>query len=196
MRHELLAIVLLGSTIVTHLPAQAPAAPSPAVTAQLDRVRAALEKYRDPIKAVHDGYLSTVGCVEFPAAGGAGQVPYTKGGMGVHFLNLGLMGPVLDSLRPQVLLYEPHGDTLQLVAAEWLVPTQVSHTRPELFGQPFDGPMEGHHPIMPESLHHWDLHVWLWLPNPAGMFSPTNPALQCPDGVYSFQDKAPLVVKP
>ena len=179
-----------------------PLAPRPLVgqakhdAPDLSVVRAALDKYRDPIVAVHDGYFSTVGCVEFPAAGTAGQLPYAAGGMGVHFLNMGLMGPTVDSLRPQVLIYEPHGDTLRLVAAEWFVPTQASHTRPELFGRPFDGPMEGHHPLMPAALHHWDLHVWLWKPNPAGMFSPTNPALHCPDRAYSFQDKAPLLVEP
>src|SRR5207344_3160271 len=103
MRHEFLAIAILGSTFTTSLSAQAAAAPSIAVSSQLDRVRAALEKYRDPIQAVHDGYLSTVGCVEFPVAGGAGQVPYVAGGMGVHFLNIGLIGPTVDSLHPQVL---------------------------------------------------------------------------------------------
>jgi hypothetical protein len=164
--------------------------------AGLSVVRAALDKYRDPIAAVHDGYFSTVGCIDFPAAGAEGEIPYPVGGMGIHFLNMGLVGPTLDSLRPQVLLYEPHGDSLRLVAAEWFVPTEVSRTRPMLFGRPFDGPMEGHHPLMPALLHHWDLHVWLWKPNPAGMFSPTNPALKCPDRTYSFQEKAPRVVKP
>jgi hypothetical protein len=162
----------------------------------LSVVRAALDKYRDPIAAVHDGYFSTVACVDFPAAGAAGEMPYPVGGMGVHFLNMGLVGPTMDSLRPQVLLYEPHGDSLRLVGAEWFVPTQVSRTRPTLFGRPFDGPMEGHHPLMPAQLHHWDLHVWLWKPNPAGMFSPTNPALKCPDRAYSFQEKVPREVKP
>jgi hypothetical protein len=164
--------------------------------AGLSVVRAALDKYRDPIAAVHDGYFSTVGCVDYPVPGAKGEIPYPAGGMGIHFLNMGLVGPVLDSLRPQVLLYEPHGDSLRLVAAEWFVPTEVSRTRPTLFGRPFDGPMEGHHPLMPALLHHWDLHVWLWKPNPAGMFSPTNPALDCPDRAYSLQEKAPRVVKP
>ena len=162
----------------------------------LSGVKAALDRYRDPIVAVHDGYMSSVGCVEFPAPGGAGQVPYVAGGMGVHFLNMSLIGPTIDSLHPQVLLYEPIGDTLHLVAAEWFVPTEASHNRPMLFGREFDGPMEGHHPIMPAALHHWDLHVWLWKDNPAGMFSPTNPALHCQPGPYSFKDKAPNLVKP
>ena len=42
--------------------------------------------------------------------------------MGVHFLNVGLVGKPLDPLQPQILVYEPVGDKLQLVAAEWFVP--------------------------------------------------------------------------
>ena len=45
-----------------------------------------------------------------------------------------------------------------------------------------DGPMDGHAPIMPASLKHYDLHVWLWRANPAGVYSPTNAAVQCPKG--------------
>ena len=194
--HARIASSAVAWLLLAIVAARPVAAQGSAAAPDLSDVQAALDKYRDPIVAVHDGYLSTVGCIEFPVGGTEGQVPYVAGGMGVHFLNMGLMGTPLDSLRPQVLIYEPVGDSLRLVAAEWFVPTQVSHARPALFGRPFDGPMEGHHPVMPEALHHWDLHVWLWKPNPAGMFSPTNPALHCPEGAYSFQDKPPLVVAP
>ena len=71
----------------------------------------------------------------------------------------------------------------------------VVPTRPTLFGRQMDGPMEGHAPIMPAELHHWDLHVWLWKDNPAGMFTPTNPAVRCPDGYpYSFHEMPPRMV--
>ena len=36
----------------------------------------------------------------------------------MHFLNVGLLGKPLDPLKPQILVYEPVGDKLQLVAAE------------------------------------------------------------------------------
>jgi hypothetical protein len=161
----------------------------------LEEVRAALDKYQDPILAIHDGYFSTLACVQFPAAAGAGQVPYKAGGMGVHFLNPGLIGPTLDPLRPQVLLYEQDGDKLRLTAAEWFVPLSAGVTaRPQLFGQPFDGPMPGHHPLMPEVLHHYDLHVWLWKKNPSGMFSPTNPSVRCAKPGYSLSEVAPKLL--
>jgi len=171
------------------------AGPLPTLPPELEQVRTALEKYQDPIMAVHDGYFSTLGCVEYPSAGGLGQVPYPAGGMGVHFLNPALMGPEVDPLRPQILVYEPVGDKLRLVAAEWFVPLATGiKQRPQLFDHPFDGPMEGHHPLMPSVLHHYDLHVWLWKSNPAGMFSPTNPDVQCPTSGYSLQEAAPHIV--
>lgn len=174
-----LALVLAGICGTVPLSAQSS---SP----QLDRVRAALDKYRDPVVALQDGYLSTMVCVEYPAmANTAAHVGHSAGGMGVHLLNPGLIGPTLDTLKPQVLIYEPVGDSLKLAAAEWFVPMQAAPQQPELFGRKFDGPMEGHPPIMPTSLHHWDLHVWLWKANPAGVFSSTNPAVKCPSRGYT-----------
>jgi hypothetical protein len=188
----ILAVAALGLSAHQAQAQAASAASSSSPT--LEQVRAALDKYQDPILAVHDGYFSTVACIQFRAPGGAGQVPYKAGGMGVHFLNAGLIGPTLDPLRPQVLLYEQDGDKLRLTAAEWFVPVSAGVTRPQLFGRPFDGPMEGHHPLMPAMLHHYDLHVWLWKKNPAGVFSPTNPAVKCAGPGYSFSEQAPKLV--
>ena len=171
---------------------------SAATTAALNATRAALDKYKDPIVAVRDGYLSTLGCVEYPTGGGHGAMEYKSGAMGVHFINMQLIDPKLDSLKPQVLIYEPVGDKLRLVAAEWFVPTQVSKTAPMIFGQKLQGPMEGHEPVMPAGLHHWDLHVWLWKDNPYGVFSPTSNAVKCPKGGYgyNFSEAAPKMVTP
>jgi len=160
-------------------------------------VQAALDKYKDPIAAVRDGYFSTVGCIDFPAGGSEhGSMEYKPGAMGVHFLNPALIGPKLDSTKPQVLLYEPVGDKLVLTGAEWFVPTAVSKTPPSVLGHQLMGPMEGHPPILPAELHHWDLHVWLYKDNPNGMYSPTNSAVKCPKGAYSFADAPPKMVKP
>jgi hypothetical protein len=166
------------------------------VSPELAKLRDALSKYKDPIVAIHDGYFSTLGCVEYPKAGGEGHAPYPRGGMGVHFLNMTIMGPEPDLLRPNVLLYEPDGDQLRLVAAEWFVPLMTGvKQRPSLFGIPFDGPMEGHHPLMPLEMHHYDLHVWLWKDNPEGMFKPTNPTVSCGRYPYSFRGTPPKLVR-
>ena len=168
---------------------------SPKLPADLAQARAGLEKYQDPIAAVRDGYFSTLACVEYQK-GAAGHMQYTPGGMGVHFINLQAIGPKLDPAKPQVLIYEPVGGRLQLAAAEWFMPTQVAAGgRPTIFGQELQGPMEGHEPLQPQGLHHYDLHVWLWKANPAGIFSATNPAVKCPKGSYSFTEKAPKIVE-
>jgi hypothetical protein len=184
-RFTLICAVALACLIpLSHLDAQK-AATRAALPPALDSVRVSLERYQDPLAAVHDGYLSTVACIDFPTAGHAGQTAHPAGAMGVHFLNMGNIGPQPNPARPPVLIYEPRGDTLRLVAAEWFVPTQLSKERPQLFGRQFDGPMAGHEPIMPAALEHWDLHVWLWKDNPAGVYAPTNPALKCPPSVYT-----------
>ncbi len=170
--------------------------------AAIAAVRASLDKYKDPVVAIRDGYLSTVGCIDFP--GGTSEhadkgmtMNYKPGAMGVHFINMGLVGPKLDSTKPQVLLYEPVGDKLVLAGAEWFVPAQLAKTAPTMLGHQLMGPMEGHAPIMPAELHHWDLHVWLYKNNPNGMFEPTNPAVKCPKSyAYTFADAPPKMVKP
>ena len=179
------------------LPQAAVAQAGPKLPPNLAAVRTALDKYRDPIVAIRDGYFSTLGCVDFPKGGseGTNMMQYKPGGMGVHFLNPALIGPQLDSLKPQVLIYEPVGKELRLVAAEWFVPMAASPESPTIFGTKLDGPMEGHAPILPPELHHWDLHVWLWKENPNGLMHSTNSTIKCPDGPYTFHEEATKMVK-
>ncbi len=186
-----LILLVAGVTLVGRTVAEAQSLPS-----ELEKVRAALDKYQDPIVAIHDGYLSTIGCVEYPQGGSApDRVPYPAGGMGVHFRHVRPVGPVPDPMQPNILVYQPDGDKLRLVAAEWLIPLATGiKERPQLFGRPFDGPMEGHHPLMPLANHHYDLHVWLWKANPAGLFSPTNPAVKCSGYGYRLPEEAPKLV--
>jgi len=162
-----------------------------AMTPELESVRKLLDKYNDPIAAVRDGFYSSLGCISYPNGAVDGAMKYPKGAMGVHFINMGNVGPKLDPAKPQVLIYEPVGDKLKLVAAEWFMPTQLATSAPTIFGQTLGGPMEGHQPIMPVELHHYDLHVWLWKANPEGVFSPTNPAVKCPTTGYTFAEAAP-----
>ena len=193
MKLAVIATLILASVSVAH--AQAPAKGQPTVAPDLASARAALDKYQDPMVAVADGFLSTVACIDFPKGHSEGTMSYVAGGMGVHFLNLGNIGPTMDPTKPQVLIYEPDGDHLKLVAAEWFAPVAaVGDNPPSVFGKQLEGPMEGHPPIMPSGLHHYDLHVWLWKNNPAGVFSPTNPDLKCPKNGYSFSGDAPKMV--
>ena len=190
---------LVSTAFLCMLVSAAPAAYGQAATEQavLDSLRSALKKYEDPVVAIHDGYFSTLGCVTIGRAGAAGEVPYKVGGMGVHFLNVQAIGPVASPDHPQVLIYEPNGDKLRLVAAEWFIPLATGvKERPALLGHPFDGPMMGHHPLMPAQMTHWDLHVWLYKPNPLGMFAPTNPNIKCTGYSYAMVEEPPKLVTP
>lgn len=170
-------------------------ASAPTLTPDLVKVRSALDKFKDPVVAVREGYMSLLGCIEYPQGAAEGTMKYVAGGMGVHFLNPANVGPALDPAKPQVLIYEPIGDKLSLVAAEWFMPVPLAAKgAPKIFGKALEGPMEGHKPLMPTELHHYDLHVWLWKNNPAGVYSPTNPSVKCPKGGYSFAETAPKMV--
>lgn len=179
----LVLAVVLGSWL--GLRAAWAQSPSPTLSEEWSNVRKALEKYQDVVVALREGYFSAVMCVEDD----------TGAGMGIHFVNRALMGPVADPVRPQILVYEPVGDKLQLVAAEWFIPLATGvKERPSLFGQPFDGPMEGHPPTQPASLHHYDLHVWLFKPNPAGLFKPFNVSVKCPKAEYTHTAEPAKIV--
>lgn len=143
--------------------------------AQLDSARAMFAKYRDPLVAVRDGYLSTQACIAFP-----------NGAMGVHFVNMQTVGPTVDLNKPQVVIYQPVGDSLELAGVEWFVPLATGvKTAPVMFGETFDGPMAGHEPIMPAGLEHYDLHVWLYRENPRGIFNVINTNMDCKSAAYT-----------
>jgi len=142
------------------------------LSADLQRVRAALARYNSVDQAERDGYVPRSPCESSPA-----------GTMGIHYANPALMGPGNDPLHPEVLLYLPDASgNLKLVGVEYFSADadqdlSTAEDRPTIFGQPFDGPMLGHNPQMPI---HYDLHVWLFEANPSGVFAQWNPAISCP----------------
>ncbi len=157
------------------------------LTPELIKVRDALAKYKDPFVAVRDGYFSTVGCVQFP-----------DGDMGIHFLNPAFIGPEPDPMKPAILLYEPVADgKLELVGVEWFIPLATGvKGRPVIFGQEFEGPMAGHEPLMPDELHHYDLHAWLYKENPLGVFHHSNPNVNCAKAAGYPVREAPTRIVP
>ena len=169
--------------------AVAPATAQDQYKAQIDALRKSLEKYQDYKVAVRDLYLSTVGCIHYSGEKIADHMTYAKGAMGVHFVNLTIKGPP-DPMKPNVLIYEPVGKKLKLVAVEWLVPvTPDTKEAPSLFGQKFMGPMEGHEPLIPKEFVHYDLHAWVFKDNPLGMFAATNPKVNCKGYEFELLEK-------
>jgi hypothetical protein len=130
----------------------------------LRRARAATRRFRDVRVAREAGYAATGECAQDPK----------YGGMGIHYANEELLADgELDVTKPEVLVYQPMpGGRLRLGAVEYFQADAdqdlaTDPDRPYLFGLPFDGPMLGHEPGMPI---HYDLHVWLYRHNPAGLF--------------------------
>ena len=134
----------------------------------LATVRSATAKYHRLSTALADGYIPVSGCEQLPGVGA----------MGVHYLNPVLASDgVIDPLRPELLLYVPTGGgRLQLAGVEYFAAEQAVPARPSALGLPFNGPMDGHSAQMPR---HYDLHLWLWKHNPAGVAATWNPALSC-----------------
>jgi hypothetical protein len=117
--------------------------------------------------------------------------------MGWHYLNPTIQG--FDVARPHILVYERHRRTWQLGALEWVFPTTPA--TPPLPGATYgsfgaachyaDGTFvfrtvqEKCPPSSPETgaaFNFWHpdlvtLHVWLWYPNPDGLYNGTNPLI-------------------
>lgn len=186
MRKIVFAAVAVGAIAMTTAMAVATrAGASP--PEDLQAAKAASARYHSLEQALKDGYS------------GAGEpcVASPDGAMGIHYVN----GPLtrdlaIDPQQPEILLYIPGEDgALKLIGVEYFVvalantpegprpwfgsespPLGFFNPAPTLFGQTFDGPMEGHNPEMP---WHYDLHVWVAEENPSGVFAMFNPALSC-----------------
>lgn len=149
------------------------------VDRRLAQANLATAAYQDVAVAEADGWLSTLG----PGEGSLGCFENPdEGGMGVHYLNAGLLDHIVDIAAPEALVYEldSNANIAGLVAHEYIVPVDAwtKNSPPRLFGQRFH-----QHPVLPL----WILHTWIWKDNPAGMFEDFNPKVRlCPDGVPVF----------
>ncbi len=122
--------------------------------------------------------------------------------MGYHFMNPNVKG--FDVRRPPILVYEHKGSTWQLAALEWVytakpakaplpgakygsfgagchyadgtfVPAETQDACPKT--APGTGAAFGFwHPLL------ITLHVWLWYPNPSGLYASTNPLVSAYNG--------------
>ena len=84
--------------------------------------------------------------------------------------------------RPEALVFAPNAaGQPKFAALEYIVFadvwTKAGHTGPpSLFGEQFLLTPDGNRFGIPAF---WALHVWIWHPNPAGMFQPWNPRVHC-----------------
>jgi hypothetical protein len=138
----------------------------------LAEVRRATVHYKDVAAAEAAGYVLVNHCASSPA-----------GGMGYHYVNAALIfDGTIDPSQPEALVYEPQKNgKLKLVAVEYIVDAASWHamhnTTPMLGDQAFDNfiSLVGN----PLGFPHYQLHVWVWKHNPAGMHAAFNPNVTC-----------------
>jgi hypothetical protein len=110
------------------------------------------------------------------------------GGMGIHWANTSLLGDATaDPERPEALVYAPNADGQPKLAAleyiilqpAWLAahPGVQDPPPPSLFGRDFNLTPDPNRFGLPAF---YSLHVWIWSPNPSGLFQPWNPRVHCP----------------
>lgn len=148
--------VLVGSIALVGVPVlAAPGETDSDTNRMLAEVRRATRQYQDVDAAKNAGYHLSDHCVE---------------GMGFHAARVPLdqVDDEVDHRDPEVLVYAPGDDGLELVAVEYL----SSDENEQLFDRTFD---PAHGPIPPS------LHAWVWRGNPDGVFTPHNPKVSCPE---------------
>jgi hypothetical protein len=127
---------------------------SPLTLRELAQARRGTAKYHDIANALADGYIN-----------GNFHTP----GEGHHYINPLLVDGTFNPEQPEVLLYtsRPGEAGLKLVGVEYVVPD--TFPVPEGF--------TGDHDVWQseEPLPIWVLNAWIWLSNPAGVFTFLNP---------------------
>lgn len=160
-----------------------PTDPNAKLIGQLVQARLATAKYATNLQAAKDDGYQII----------TRMIP----DMGWHFLNPKIQG--FDVRKPHILVYARKGDAWQLVALEWVFPETPA--APPLDNATFGSfPAACHYtdgtfvpapsqdrcaktsPDTGAPFNFWHpplvtMHVWLWYPNPIGLFSGTNPLM-------------------
>jgi hypothetical protein len=184
---QLLAVLACGAALA----ASASAGTSPKMTtagqplaAELAAARIATAKYATNLDlAKREGYQIITRMIP---------------NMGYHYMNPKVQG--FDVTRPPILVYIKHRTSWQLGALEWVFTSKPK--TPPLAGARYGAfPAACHYadgtfvpaasqdgcaktsPTSGAAFGFWHpnlvtMHVWVWYPNPAGLFASTNPLVQ------------------
>lgn len=170
----------------------------PELADELTKIYNSTKKYKDVNVAVAEGYMRDPMnlCDTAPMMG----EPSFLGAMGIHYFRPDLVGVTAtepringnglhtDFINPAILIYEPQQDgALKLVAIENLVFQKGWHEagneeKPKFRNYEYF-PMADNKDTEVDEAHmfepHYDLHMWLYRPNPHGLFMPFNPSVSC-----------------
>ena len=181
-RHDATPAPSSAPAAMPGMAASAPTTPaSPTLAENLARARIATAKYATNLDAAKaDGYQIITKMIP---------------DMGWHFLNMKVTG--FDVTKPPILVYEKRDTHWQLAALEWVFPsTPATPPLPDATYGSF--PAACHYadgtfvpaasqdacaPTAPDSgaaFTFWHpnlvtLHVWIWYPNPSGIYASMNP---------------------
>ena len=154
------------------------------LAAQLARGRLATARYATNLQAAKaDGYQIITRMIP---------------DMGWHFLNPTIQG--FDITKPPILVYERHRRAWQLAAFEWVFPEKPAtpplpgatygsfgaachYTDGTFVPAPSQADCAKRSPQTGARFNFWHpdlvtLHLWLWYPNPAGLYNGTNPLVR------------------
>lgn len=173
--------LLLPAILAAALAATALTGAAAAGQSSVSALRSATAPFHDIDTAMAAGYtvevadLAGITCIADP--GGAGT-------MGIHYLNPALLDDAVSATTPELLIYAPRADgSLKLIAVEYLVlksaweeANGAGAAPPELFGEHFHLTPAGNRYGLPDF---YELHAWVWQPNPSGMFFEWNPRVSC-----------------
>lgn len=146
----------------------------------LDPVRDATVRYHDIRMAKKQGFteLKLFGTSTSCIANG------TQGAMGIHMVNSRRVGDgKLRATEPEALLYEKRSNgTYRLTGVEYIRPIgseapAAGATAPTLLGRKMNVTDAEAFFGSPTYLH--TLHVWVWKPNPGGVFASWNRQVSC-----------------
>jgi len=182
----LLAAVLTAAAVGTtsakamHRASAAPAT-NPTLVKDIALARVATAKYVNSLaRAKADGY---------------GIITQMIPNMGLHYMNPNVKG--FDVRKPPILVYEKNGSAYQLGAVEWVFTSKPA--KPPIPGATYGSFGAGCHykdgtfipadaqsgcptsnPQTGSAFNFWHpllitLHLWVWYPNPSGIFASLNP---------------------
>jgi len=177
------AVEAAGGSPMVHTATAAQPSVTPAVMAQIAKARRATAKYATNLDAAKaDGYMIITPMIP---------------NMGYHFLNPKIQG--FDVTKPPILVYVRDGGAWQLVAIEWVYPKKpvtapLQGARYGTFGAAchyLDGSFvlataeakcAKTNAKTGAAFNFWHpplvtLHLWIWYPNPNGVFGEFNPLL-------------------
>jgi hypothetical protein len=183
------------STMILGAAALAAVAVTAAATATAGSGAKAAPSLAQQLALAHDATAKYVDGLGRAKADGYGILTRMIPSMGYHFINPKVTG--FDVRKPPILVYLHHGSSWRLGALEWVFP-QIPAT-PPLPGAKYGAFGAACHyvdgtvvfaddqakcaptaPTTGAKFNFWHgplvtMHVWLWYPNPAGLFAGTNP---------------------